>query len=85
MFNDKSKGTLEYETIGADLGEGEVNIRTVWPDVSKSLETAIQEDIGLPDLINKFGKLLSTVVCVNKKRGCKTKLLPAGTLLSLLV
>jgi len=56
MFSDMSKGTLEYETIGPDLGEGEVIIRTVWPDMSKSLETAIQVDIGLPDLINKFGK-----------------------------
>ena len=68
MFSDKSKGTLEYETIGPDLGEGEVIIRTVWPDMSKSLEIAIQVDIGLPDLINKFGKLLFPVVCVNKKR-----------------
>ena len=38
---------------------GEVNIRTVWPDMSKSLETAIQADIGLPKLIKEFGKLLS--------------------------
>ena len=56
MFGDKSKGTLEYEMIGLDLREGEVNIRTVWPDMSKTLETAIQEGIGLPDLINKSGK-----------------------------
>ena len=83
MFSDKSKGTLEYETIGPDLREAEVNIRTVWPDMLMTLETRIQEDIGLPDLINKFGKLLSPVVCVNNRRGCKTKLLPAGTLLSL--
>ena len=83
MFSDKSKGTLEYEAIGPDLREGEVNIRTVWPDMSKSLEAAIQVDIGLPDLINKFGKLLFPVVCVNKTRHCKTKLLSAGALLSL--
>ena len=83
MFSDKSKGTLEYETIGPDLREGEVNIRTVWPDMSKSLETATQEDTGLPKLINEFGKLLFPVVCVNTKRRGKTKLLPAGTLLSL--
>ena len=51
--------------------------------MSKSLETAIQEDIGLPKLINEFGKLLFPVVCVNTKRRGKTKLLPAGTLLSL--
>ena len=49
MFSDKCKGTLEYEVIGPDLREGEVNIRTVWPDMSKSLETAIQADIGLPN------------------------------------
>ena len=79
MFSDKSKGTLEYKTIGRDLREGDVNIRTVWPGMSKSLETAIQADIGLPKLIKEFGKLLFPVVCVNKK----TQLLPAGTLLSL--
>ena len=83
MFSDKSKGTLEYETIGPDLREGEVNIRTVWPDMSKSLETAIQEDIGLPKLIREFGKLLFPLVCVNKWRRGQTQLLPAGTLLSL--
>ena len=83
MFSDNSKGTLEYEMIGPALREGEVNIRTVWPDMSKSLETTIQVDIGLPDLNNKFGKLLFPVVRVNKNRCCETKLLPAGTLLSL--
>ena len=51
--------------------------------MSKSLETAIQVDIGLPDLNNKSGKLLFPVVCVSKKRRGKTKLLPACTLLSL--
>ena len=53
MFSDRSKGTLEYETIGPDLREGEVNIRTVWPDMLKTLETAIQVDIALTELINK--------------------------------
>ena len=53
--------------------------------MSKSLEIAIQEVTVLPKLINEFGKLLFPVVCVNTKRRGKTKLLPAGTLLSLLV
>ena len=44
MFSDKSKGALEYEMIGPYLREGEVNIRTVWPDMSKTLETTIQQD-----------------------------------------
>ena len=57
---------LEYDTIGPDLREGEVNIRTVWPDMSKTLETTIQEDIGLPDLINKFGNCFR-LWCVSTK------------------
>ena len=54
MLSDKSKGTLEYETIGPKLREGEVNIRTVWPDISKTLKTTIQEDKALPDLMTNL-------------------------------
>ena len=67
MFSDKIKGTLEYEMIGPALREGEVDIRTVWPDMSKTLEATIQEDEGLPDLINKSGRLLSSVVWSTKR------------------